>query len=306
MIQFASHMDIALDEARLAAKRGEVPVGAVIVSEGQVIAQAGNRTRELHDPTAHAEMLAIRAACAVLGQERLTGCDLYVTLEPCPMCAAAISNARIARLYYGASDPKSGGVAQGAKVFTHTQCHHVPEVYDGISEEACTEMLKGFFAGLRKPLSWSTNLQIRKAKPEDATAIAACFDRAYSVYATRINDLPEVSIGVEDDIANNAVWVAEDGGVIVGGLVLVLHPAHATLANIAIDPSASGSGLGKALIDRAEDACRKLKLPCIRLSTHIKMPENVSLYEHLGWRVTSLKGNKVLMEKGIFMGETKK
>ncbi len=149
MIQFASHMDIALDEAKLAAARGEVPVGAVIVLDGQVIAQAGNRTRERHDPTAHAEMLVIRAACAQLGQERLTGCALYVTLEPCPMCAAAISNARIARLYYGASDPKSGGVAQGAKVFSHAQCHHVPEVYDGIDEAGCAEVLRLFFAGLR-------------------------------------------------------------------------------------------------------------------------------------------------------------
>ncbi len=149
MTQFNSYMDIALQEASAAAARGEVPVGAVVVSKGQVIAQAGNRTRELRDPTAHAEMLAIRAACAALGQERLTGCDMYVTLEPCPMCAAAISNARIARLYYGASDPKSGGVAQGPKIFTHAQCHHMPEVYDGIDEAACAEVLRVFFAGLR-------------------------------------------------------------------------------------------------------------------------------------------------------------
>ncbi len=151
MNSFNSYMDIALDEAKEAAKRGEVPVGAVIVTGGQVIAQAGNRTRELHDPTAHAEMLAIRAACVSMGQERLSGCDLYVTLEPCPMCAAAISNARIARLYYGASDPKSGGVENGAKVFTHAQCHHVPEVYDGIDEAASSELLSVFFSGLRKP-----------------------------------------------------------------------------------------------------------------------------------------------------------
>jgi len=149
MIQFNNHMNIALAEAHLAATRGEVPVGAVIVKGGKVIAQAGNRTRELQDPTAHAEMLAIRAACAALGQERLTGCDLYVTLEPCPMCAAAISNARLARLYYGASDPKSGGVEQGAKVFSHAQCHHVPEVYDGIDEAACAALLKDFFGKLR-------------------------------------------------------------------------------------------------------------------------------------------------------------
>ena len=127
-------MDQALDEARAAAERGEVPVGAVVVREGVVLAATGNRTRELNDPTAHAELLAIRAACAVLGAERLTGANLYVTLEPCPMCAAAISNARIARLYYGAADPKSGGVAQGARVFDHPQCHHVPEVYDGLGE----------------------------------------------------------------------------------------------------------------------------------------------------------------------------
>ncbi len=151
MTQFTSYMDIAIEEAERAATRGEVPVGAVIVSKaGDVIARAGNRTREINDPTAHAEMLAIRSACKALGQERLTGCDLYVTLEPCPMCAAAISNARLARLYYGASDPKSGGVAQGAKVFSHAQCHHAPEVYDGIAEAECAEVLKVFFEGLRK------------------------------------------------------------------------------------------------------------------------------------------------------------
>lgn len=151
MSTFKSYMDIALTEAKAAAERGEVPVGAVIVSaKGDVIAQAGNRTRADNDPTAHAEMQVIRAACTVLGQERLTGCDLYVTLEPCPMCAAAMSNARIARLYYGAADPKSGGVAQGPKVFSHAQCHHVPEVYEGISEVACSELLTEFFVGLRK------------------------------------------------------------------------------------------------------------------------------------------------------------
>ena len=143
-------MDVALDEARAAAVRGEVPVGAVVVSpDGAIIARAGNRTRELADPTAHAEMLAIRAACARLGQERLVGHDLYVTLEPCPMCAAAISAARIARLYYGASDPKSGGVAFGARVFSHPQCHHVPEVYDGLSEAEASALLLGFFAARR-------------------------------------------------------------------------------------------------------------------------------------------------------------
>ena len=146
---FRSHMDIALTEARAAAARGEVPVGAVITQDGAIIAQAGNRTRELNDPTAHAEMLAIRAACAALGQERLTGCNLYVTLEPCPMCAAAISNARIARLYYAAADPKSGGVAQGPRIFTHPQCHHRPDIYDGISATAAEQLLRDFFAAKR-------------------------------------------------------------------------------------------------------------------------------------------------------------
>lgn len=142
-------MDEALVQARLAAARGEVPVGAVVVLGDAVVASAGNRTRELSDPTAHAELLAIRAACAALGSERLTGHDLYVTLEPCPMCAAAISNARIARLYYGAADPKSGGVAQGPRIFSHPQCHHVPEVYDGIAAEASETLLQDFFATRR-------------------------------------------------------------------------------------------------------------------------------------------------------------
>jgi cytidine deaminase len=146
---FLSFMEQALNEAKSAALRGEVPVGAVVVFGGQVVARAGNRTRELCDPTAHAEVLAIRAACAALGGERLTGHDLYVTLEPCPMCAAAIAAARIGRLYYGASDPKSGGVAQGARVFSHPQCHHVPEVYDGIASAECEAVLKGFFAARR-------------------------------------------------------------------------------------------------------------------------------------------------------------
>ena len=146
---FRSFMVAALDEARAAALRGEVPVGAVIVAGGQVIARAGNRTRELADPTAHAEMLAIREACGVLGSERLVGCDLYVTLEPCPMCAAAISAARIGRLYYGAADAKSGGVAVGARIFSHPQCHHVPEVYDGIGAGEAEALLKRFFEGRR-------------------------------------------------------------------------------------------------------------------------------------------------------------
>ena len=144
---FKSHMQAALDEARAAAARGEVPVGAVVVdAQGRIVARAGNRTRELNDPSAHAEMLAIRQACAAAGSERLPGHDLYVTLEPCPMCAAVISAARIARLYYGASDPKSGGVAVGARVFSHPQCHHVPEIYDGIAAAEAERLLRVFFS----------------------------------------------------------------------------------------------------------------------------------------------------------------
>lgn len=147
---FKTYMTQAIDQAIAAAHRGEVPVGAVIVDpRGQVIAQAGNQTRQDLDPTAHAEILAIRQACSVLGADRLVGCDLYVTLEPCPMCAAAISAARIARLYFGAYDPKSGGVGQGPAVFEHPQAHHVPEVYGGLDEAACADLLKGFFAGKR-------------------------------------------------------------------------------------------------------------------------------------------------------------
>ena len=143
-------MDAALAEARAAGARGEVPVGAVVVSpEGKIVGSGGNRTREWNDPTAHAEIVAIREACAALGVERLVGHDLYVSLEPCPMCAAAISNARLARLYYGASDPKSGGVAQGARVFSHPQCHHAPEVYDGIGAEAAARLLVEFFGAKR-------------------------------------------------------------------------------------------------------------------------------------------------------------
>ncbi len=147
---FKSHMETALAEARAAAERGEVPVGAVLVdTNGAVVAQAGNRTRERSDPTAHAEILAIRAACSAAQSERLPGHDLYVTLEPCAMCATAISAARIARVYYGAADPKSGGVAHGARVFTHAQCHHVPEIYDGIGAEASEALLKKFFKSRR-------------------------------------------------------------------------------------------------------------------------------------------------------------
>lgn len=143
-------MALALEAARAAAARGEVPVGAIIAGpDGRVLAQAGNRTREQADPTAHAEMLAIRSACAVLGSERLIGCTLHVTLEPCAMCAAAIAAARIATLVYGASDPKSGGVEQGARVFAHPQCHHVPEVIAGVSDSEAAALLRAFFAGRR-------------------------------------------------------------------------------------------------------------------------------------------------------------
>ncbi|AZV78891.1 nucleoside deaminase [Parasedimentitalea marina] len=147
---FKSHMEQALSAARAAADRGEVPVGAVLIDpQGKVVAVEGNRTREYHDPTAHAEILTIRAACAAAGSERLADYDLYVTLEPCAMCAAAIAAARIGRVYYGASDPKSGGVAHGARVFSHAQAHHSPEVYDGIAEAEAEQMLKAFFAARR-------------------------------------------------------------------------------------------------------------------------------------------------------------
>lgn len=149
-MDFVSHMDMALEQAQAAADRGEVPVGAVLVApDGRIVARAGNRTREMNDPTAHAEILAIRAGCAELGSERLVGFDLYVTLEPCAMCATAISAARIRRLYYGAADPKSGGVAQGPRIFSHPQCHHVPEIYDGIGGDQAEALLKEFFATRR-------------------------------------------------------------------------------------------------------------------------------------------------------------
>jgi tRNA(Arg) A34 adenosine deaminase TadA len=144
-------MDAALAEALAAEVRGEVPVGAVIVAPGgRVVAAAGNRTRERADPTAHAEILAIREACRAAGSERLPGHVLYVTLEPCAMCAAAIAAARIARLVYGAEDPKSGGVAHGARVFAHAQSHHAPEVVSGIAEAAAAALLRDFFAGRRE------------------------------------------------------------------------------------------------------------------------------------------------------------
>lgn len=139
-------MAAALAEAEAAAARGEVPVGAVIVAlDGEIIARAGNRTRELNDPSAHAEMLVIRAACEAAQSERLPACDLYVTLEPCAMCAAAISFARIHRLYFGASDPKGGAVEHGSRFFAQPTCHHAPEVYGGIDETRAGAILKSFF-----------------------------------------------------------------------------------------------------------------------------------------------------------------
>ena len=142
-------MDLALCEARAAAAAGEVPVGCVIVRNDAVVATAFNRTIADRDPTAHAEMLAIRAAAAAIGAERLTDCDLYVTLEPCAMCAAAISFARIRRLYFGAADPKGGAVEHGVKFFTAATCHHRPEVYGGIGEQEAATLLREFFAERR-------------------------------------------------------------------------------------------------------------------------------------------------------------
>ena len=144
-----SYMAEALAEARAAAERGEVPVGAVIVRDGTILARAGNRTLELKDPTAHAELLAIREAAGRIGSERLTGCDLWVTLEPCAMCAAAISFARVRRLYYGAPDLKMGAVEHGPRFFGQPTCHHAPEVYSGIAEREAAELLKGFFEDRR-------------------------------------------------------------------------------------------------------------------------------------------------------------
>jgi tRNA(adenine34) deaminase len=144
-----SFMSIALEEARAAGARGEVPVGCVIEADGQVIARAGNRTIADKDPTAHAEILAIRAAAAALGSERLAGCDLYVTLEPCAMCAAAMSFARLRRVYYGAPDEKGGAVENGARFFTQPTCHHRPEAYGGLSESESATLLKEFFRAKR-------------------------------------------------------------------------------------------------------------------------------------------------------------
>jgi tRNA(adenine34) deaminase len=143
-------MDLALAEAEAAGLSGEVPIGSVVVSaSGEVLARAGNRTLQLRDPTAHAELLAIREACAKLGGERLVDCDLYVTLEPCAMCAAAISFARIRRLYFGAADLKAGAVEHGPRFFTQPTCHHAPEIYGGIGEARAAELLKRFFAARR-------------------------------------------------------------------------------------------------------------------------------------------------------------
>ncbi|MCA1403625.1 nucleoside deaminase [Ensifer sp. IC3342] len=142
-------MDAALQEARKAAARGEVPIGAVVVIDGKIVAAAGNRTRELNDVTAHAEIEAIRQAAASVGGERLTGADLYVTLEPCTMCAAAISFARIRRLYYGAEDPKGGAVDSGVRFYASPTCHHVPDVYSGLAEREAADILRDFFAGKR-------------------------------------------------------------------------------------------------------------------------------------------------------------
>jgi tRNA(adenine34) deaminase len=142
-------MDLALDEARAASVAGEVPVGCVIVKNGEVIARSGNRTLADRDPTAHCELLAIRQAATTLATERLTECDLYVTLEPCPMCAAAISFARIRRLYYGAADPKGGAVDNGVRLYNSPSCHHRPEVYGGIGEAEAAKLLQDFFRARR-------------------------------------------------------------------------------------------------------------------------------------------------------------
>jgi tRNA(adenine34) deaminase len=145
----AGFMEAALEEAQAAGARGEVPIGAVVVCDEVIVARAGNRTLEMKDPTAHAEILVIRQACASLGNERLTDCDLYVTLEPCPMCAAAISYARIRRLYYGAEDPKGGAVEHGVRFFGDPSCHHVPDVYSGLAAGQASQMLRDFFAARR-------------------------------------------------------------------------------------------------------------------------------------------------------------
>jgi tRNA(Arg) A34 adenosine deaminase TadA len=142
-------MALALEEAEAAAARGEVPVGAVVVLHGEVVARAGNRTRELSDPTAHAEMLALRQAAACLGSERIGEADLWVTLEPCPMCAGAIAFFRVRRLYFGAEDPKGGAVVSGVRLFDQPSCHHRPEVYGGFRESDAADILRSFFRDRR-------------------------------------------------------------------------------------------------------------------------------------------------------------
>ncbi|MEY4998605.1 MAG: hypothetical protein RIS00_649 [Pseudomonadota bacterium] len=149
LAQARQMMEAALDLARIAADAGEVPVGAVVVKDGQIIGRGGNRPIAGHDPTAHAEIVALREAAAALGTDRLTGCDLWVTLEPCAMCAGAIAHSRIARLYYGASDPKGGAVEHGPRLFEQQTVHHKPEVYGGISETECADLLRTFFRNRR-------------------------------------------------------------------------------------------------------------------------------------------------------------
>ena len=151
MTDTQTFMDLALEEARVAAEAGEVPIGCVIVCDGEVIAQSGNRTLAERDPTAHAEMVAIRRAAEALGSERLVDCDLYVTLEPCAMCAAAISLARLRRLYFGAYDPKGGAVEHGPRLFEQPTTHHQPEIYGGLEEQRAGELLRAFFRDRRQP-----------------------------------------------------------------------------------------------------------------------------------------------------------
>ncbi len=149
MAQTNGFMEAAFEEARAAGARGEVPIGAVVVRDGEILGRAGNETRALNDVTAHAEVLAIRRAASALGDERLVDADLYVTLEPCTMCAAAISFARIRRLYYAAQDIKGGAVENGVRFYQQATCHHVPEVYSGIRESEAAEMMRGFFQDRR-------------------------------------------------------------------------------------------------------------------------------------------------------------
>ncbi|WP_454744766.1 nucleoside deaminase [Ciceribacter selenitireducens] len=149
MAQTDGFMVAALEEAKRAGERGEVPIGAVVVADGRIVARAGNETRALNDVTAHAEILAIRRAAEAIGDERLSGADLYVTLEPCTMCAAAISFARIRRLYYGAEDPKGGGVDNGVRFYAQPTCHHAPEVYSGLGETESATLLRDFFQNRR-------------------------------------------------------------------------------------------------------------------------------------------------------------